>query len=435
VELEKKGIPTVTICTDAFVGLAREEAKNLGMPDLPLAIIKHPIGGEPLSVIHQRAEDAVAQVARALTGAPESGVALRPSEADTAVEPLTFARDDEVLEAYHARRWTDGLPFVLPTEERVRAMVAGSGRPRSEVIAVVPPRWATATAENVAINAVMAGCLPRHMPLLIAALQAACDPEFGLYSVQATTHPCAVLMLVSGPVVTELGLNCSHGAFGPGFRANAASGRAMRLVLLNVGGGIPGQGDQATHGSPAKFSYCVAENEAATPWEPFRVTRGFDRNDSTVTVFSGEGPHNINDHVCRSAHSTLAVVADTMTTIGHNNAGSVVRGDVLVAFGPEHAHTIASGGLSKLDVQRFLFEHARNKVGKLNLRAMYKAENWPDWVDATDDEALCPIVGKPEDIHIVVTGGPGKHSAFIPTFGTSKSVTRKIDAGGRGESG
>jgi hypothetical protein len=235
------------------------------------------------------------------------------------------------------------------------------------------------------------------------------------------------MMLISGPIVEELGLNFRHGAFGPGFRANASIGRAMRLVLMNVGGGIPGEGDQATHGSPAKFSYCVAENEAATPWEPFRVTRGFSRTDSTVTVFSGEGPHNINDHVCTSAETTLTVVADTMTTIGHNNAGSVIRGDVLVAFGPEHAHTLASGGLSKADVQKFLYERARNKVGLLKLRAMYKAENWPDWVDQNDDEALCPIVGKPEDIHLVVTGGPGKHSAFIPTFGTSKSVTRKIE--------
>jgi hypothetical protein len=234
-------------------------------------------------------------------------------------------------------------------------------------------------------------------------------------------------MLVSGPIVKELGLNFSHGAFGPGFRPNAACGRAMRLVLINVGGAIPGDGDQSTHGSPAKFSYCVAENEAATPWEPFRLTRGFDAKDSTVTVFSGEGPHNVNDHVCASAETTLTVGADTMTTIGHNNAGSVIRGDVLVAFGPEHAHTIASGGRSKRDVQRFLFEHARNKVGKLKLRAMYKAGNWPDWVDSTDDAALCPIVGQPEDIHIVVTGGPGKHSAFIPTFGTSKSVTRRIE--------
>jgi hypothetical protein len=419
----------VTICTEAFIGLAREESKNLGMPDLPLAIIKHPIGGESLAVIHQRAEDALPQIIRGLTGDVASRPAGAVSRAGAAApEHFTFANEDEALETFHTRRLTDGLPFVLPTAERVKAMIAGSGRQAGEVIAVVPPRWAEATVENIAINAVMAGCRPQYMPVLIAALQAAADPAFGLYSVQATTHPCAVMMLVSGPIVQEIGLNFRHGAFGPGFRANASIGRAMRLVLVNVGGGIPGEGDQATHGSPAKFSYCVAENEAATPWEPFRVTRGFARTDSTVTVFSGEGPHNINDHVCTSAETTLTVVADTMTTIGHNNAGSVIRGDVLVAFGPEHAHTVASGDMSKGDVQRFLFERARNKVGLLKLRAMYKAENWPDWVAQNDDEALCPIVGKPEDIHIVVTGGPGKHSAFIPTFGTSKSVTRKIEA-------
>ncbi len=418
----------MTICTEAFIGLAREESKNLGMPDLPLAVIKHPIGGESLAVIHQRAEDALPQVIRALTGEAATRPASAVSNADaTANERFTFADEDEALETFHLRRLTDGLPFVLPTAERVQAMIAGSGRRAGEVIAVVPPRWAEATVENIAINAVMAGCRPQYMPVLIAALQAAADPAFGLYSVQATTHPCAVMMLVSGPLAQELGLNFRHGAFGPGFRANASIGRAMRLVLMNVGGGIPGEGDQATHGSPAKFSYCVAENEAATPWEPFRVTRGFAKSDSTVTVFSGEGPHNINDHVCTSAETTLTVVADTMTTIGHNNAGSVIRGDVLVALGPEHAHTIASGGMSKADVQKFLYERARNKVGLLKLRAMYKAENWPDWVDQNDDEALCPIVGKPEDIHIVVTGGPGKHSAFIPTFGTSKSVTRRIE--------
>jgi hypothetical protein len=397
------------------------------MPNLPLAIIKHPIGGESLAVIHQRAEDALAQVVRGLTGDPATRAAAASSAGAGPNERFTFTDEDEALESFHARRLTDGLPFVLPTAERVEAMIAGSGRRASEVIAIVPPRWAEATVENIAINAVMAGCRPQYMPVLIAALQAAADPAFGLYSVQATTHPCAVMMLVSGPIVDELGLNFRHGAFGPGFRANASIGRAMRLVLVNVGGAIPGEGDQATHGSPAKFSYCVAENEAATPWEPFRMARGFARGDSTVTVFSGEGPHNINDHVCTSAETTLTVVADTMTTIGHNNAGSVIRGDVLVAFGPEHAHTIAAGGMSRADVQKFLYERARNKVGLLKLRAMYKAENWPDWVDQDDDEALCPIVGKPEDIHIVVTGGPGKHSAFVPTFGTSKSVTRKIE--------
>ncbi|MBI4081538.1 MAG: hypothetical protein HY423_02900 [Candidatus Lambdaproteobacteria bacterium] len=342
-------------------------------------------------------------------------------------ERLTFENDDDAREAFHARRWSDGLPFVFPTEQRVRAMIAGAGRPAAEPIGVVPPRWAEATVENIAINAVMAGCKPEYMPLLIATLQAACDPAFGLYSVQATTHPCAVTMVVSGPVVARLGLNFSHGAFGPGFRANATLGRAVRLVLINVGGGLPGDGDQSTQGNPGKFSYCIAEHEAATPWEPFRVARGFGKGESTVTVFSGEAPHNINDHVCTSAYSTLSVVADVMGHIGHNNAGSIGRGDVLVVLGPEHAHTIASGGLSRRDVQWFLFEHARNALAKVRIRAQYRQAQWPRWLNPENAEALLPIVEAPEDIHVLVAGGPGKHSAFIPTFGNYRSVSRRVE--------
>ncbi|MBI4083671.1 MAG: hypothetical protein HY423_13785, partial [Candidatus Lambdaproteobacteria bacterium] len=306
-----------------------------------------------------------------------------------------------------------------------------AGRPGSEVIGILAPRWAEATVENIAINAVMAGCQPKVMPVLIAAVQAACDPAFNLFGVQATTHPCAVLMVVSGPIVKELGLNVAHGAFGPGFRANATLGRAMRLLLMNVGGGIPGQGDQATHGTPAKYSYCVGENEEATPWEPFRVARGFDRKESTVTVFSGEAPHNINDHVCTSAFTTLGVIADVMATIGHNNAGYPNKSDLLVALGPEHAHTIVAGGLSKLDAQTFLWEKARVTVGThRRLRAMYKSANWQLWIDKEDDNAGVPIAAKPEDINLLVTGGPGKHSLFIPTFGSSRSVTRRVEVAG-----
>jgi len=345
---------------------------------------------------------------------------------DLVSEALTFKDTEDVIEAFHARRWTDGLPIVPPTPERVNAMIAATGRSAREVVAVVPPRWAEATVENVAVNAVMAGCKPEYMPLLLAAVEAACDPAFSLYSVQATTHPCAVLMVVSGPVVKELDLNYRHGIFGPGFRANASIGRAMRLVLINVGGGIPGSGDQSTQGSPAKFSYCIAENEEACPWEPYRVTKGFAATDSTVTVFSGEGPHNINDHLCQSAHTILAVAADAMAHIGHNNAGSVSKGDLLVVLGPEHAHSIAAGGLSRQDAQQFLFDKARNRLGKVKLRATYKAVNWPAWINPDDDDEMLPIVSVPEHINILVSGGPGKHSAFIPTFGTSFSVTRKI---------
>lgn len=338
-------------------------------------------------------------------------------------EALTFGSADEALEAYHERGWTDGLPIIMPTGERIQAMIAASGLPGSTPVGVIPPRWAEATVEHIAINAVMAGCLPAHMPVLVAAVEAACDPEFVLYSVQATTHPCAVLMVVSGPIVQELGMNFSHGVFGPGNRANAAMGRAMRLVLINVGGAIPGRGDQSTQGSPAKYSYCIAENEEASPWPPFRVSLGFGFEDSTVTVFSGEGPHNVNEHVCDTSFTTLRVIASVMTTLAHNHVTGVSQGDCLVVLGPEHAHTIASGGHSRSDVQRYLWETARNPVGRIH---DVRRANWPAWVNHEDPEAMVPITEKPEDIRLMVAGGPGKHSCFIPTFGFQRSVTRKI---------
>ena len=342
-------------------------------------------------------------------------------------EVLNFSSPEEVVDSFHARGWTDGLPIIPPTEERVRAMVLATGLHAAEVIGVVPPRWAEATVENIAVNAVMAGALPEYMPVIVTALQAVCEPAFGLYSVQATTHPCGILLVVTGPVVDQLGINKGFGVFGPGNRANASIGRAMRLTLINVGGGIPGHGDQSTQGSPGKYSYCIAENEEATPWEPFRISLGFEAGDSTVSVFAAESPHNINDHMCTSSRDVLTTVASVMATTGSNNACCLDSGDVLVVLGPEHAHTISSGNTSKWEVQQFLFENARNTIGQLRKRAMWGMANFPKWVQVDDDATRVPIVGRPEDIHIIVTGGVGKHSSFIPTFGVYKSVTRKIE--------
>lgn len=342
-------------------------------------------------------------------------------------ELLRFGNVDEVYDAFCEKQWTDGLPIVPPTVEKVTRMIEAAGRSPGETLGIMPPRFAEATVENVAINAVMAGCLPAYFPVLLAAVEAACDPAFGLYSIQATTHPCGVLMLLTGPVVEALGLNMGQGAFGPGNRANATLGRAMRLVLINVGGGLPGKGDQSTQGSPGKYSYCIAENEAASPWEPFRIAQGFTASDSTLTIMSAESPHNINDHVATKDTDLLITVADAMATIGHNNACCIGSGDVLVAMGPEHAHTAASGGMSRRDVQQFLFEQARNRIGKIRNRAMWDMFDWPEWVDKTDDDFMVPLVEKPEDILLIVVGGAGKHSAFMPTFGVDKSITRKIE--------
>ena len=181
---------------------------------------------------------------------------------------------DEIDTHYQERGWTDGLPIVPPTERRVHELLKQTPRDPREVVGVLPPRQGEATVEKIAVNAVMAGCRPEYFPVVLAAIEALADPLFNLDSVQATTHPVATLLVVNGPITRAIGLQAGYGSFGQGFRANLTIGRAVRLVLMNVGGGLPGSGDRATQGTPAKIAYCVAENEAESPWEPLHVEAG-----------------------------------------------------------------------------------------------------------------------------------------------------------------
>jgi hypothetical protein len=337
--------------------------------------------------------------------------------------PDDFEQANEVC---RARGWTDGLPIVPPTEERVQRMLEYCDRPWNTAIARLPPRWGETTPLRLAANAVMAGCRPEYLPIVMLALEAMCEQPFNLYGIQATTHPCAPLVIVNGPIGRELGINASHNAFGPGVQSNATIGRAIRLALINIGGAIPRIGDMATFGSPAKYTYCVAENEAESPWEPLHVERGFSRETTTVTVFAAEGPHNINDHESTTADGILKMVAGTMAITGANDV--YYEAQPLVVFGPEHAATVAGGGYSKTDVQRFLFENARLPLGKFsqeNIDRRFRIMFAGRYADADIDE-LIPVVQRPEDIAVIVLGGAGKHSAYIPTFGGTRSVTRAL---------
>ncbi|MBI1845985.1 MAG: hypothetical protein HYR86_03310 [Candidatus Rokubacteria bacterium] len=325
---------------------------------------------------------------------------------------------EAVYQAFVEREWCDGLPVVPPTEERVCAMLGEADGGRS--LGAMPPLWREATLEKLAINAVMAGCAPPMFPVVVAAVEAMLDPAFNLYGVQATTHPVAPLLIVNGPYGRQIGLHAGSGCFGPGFRANATIGRAIRLILLNVGGAWPGRHDMATQGSPAKFSYCIAENEAASPWEPLR-------QGNTVTVFGGEGPHNVNDHVSTTAAGILATVADTAVSLGSNVGWYFSQSQLLVVFGPEHARTVADDGFGRADVQRFLFEHARLPLRTLKLGGMWGIQDWPPWMLALrDDDALPPSVPSPDDILVMVAGGPGKHSTVVPNCTFSSAVSRSI---------
>jgi hypothetical protein len=412
-----------------FQKLALGEMAALGALGLPLLVIQHPLGGEAPEGVSRRVGQAVEQLSSLL--GPRTPDDLGRSDADASAAsdddaPSIAIEESLVYEEFVRRQWCDGLPIVAPTPERVAAMLAGARAKAEESLGLMPPLWRECSIEKLAVNAVMAGCEPAHFPIVIAAVEAMLDPSFNLYGVQATTHPVAPLVIVSGPLARALGLHAGSGAFGPGFRANAVIGRAVRLILMNVGGGWPGRHDMATQGSPAKFAYAIAEREDG-PWEPLHVALGFAHDDSVVTVYGGEGPHNVNDHVSTTAAGILNNVSDVAASLGSNVGWYFSQSQLLVALGPEHAATIAGDGFARADVQRFVFEHARLPLGRLKLGGMWGMHDWPLWMQkATDDAVLLPQVPSPADVFVLVMGGSGKHSAVVPNCTFSRAVSRVV---------
>src|SRR5439155_3757720 len=250
-----------------------------------------------------------------------------------------------------------------------------------EVIATLPPRFGEATRRVIAINAVLAGCPPECLPVLVSATRALARPELNLRGVNATTHPVAPLLIVSGEIVEQAGYNSGLGAFGPGNRANATTGRAIRLLLMHVAGAVPGPGDASTQGGPAKYAYCVAENLAATPWESYPASVGVDAP-SAVTVHCGEAPHNFHDMESDDPGRILDKCASAMASLGQNNV-VIAQGEYFVALGPEHAATIASHGSSRRDVTSYLFDRARLPAGAI--RAQFDPIAWDPWLHAVPD--------------------------------------------------
>src|SRR5689334_5492984 len=345
------------------------------------------------------------------------------SERGPAATVFTFPGPFEDIDNhYQERGWTDGLPIVPPTETRVHEFLKQTTRDPREVVGVLPPRQGEATVEKIAVNLVMAGGQPEYLPVVLAAIEALADPLFNLDSVQATTHPVAPLVVVNGPIARALGINGGYNCFGQGFRANVTIGRAVRLVLMNIGGGLPGSGDRATQGNPAKIAYCVAENEAESPWEPLHVEAGYPRDTSVVTVFGCEGPHNIQDHYSNTALGVLKTVAGAMGQAGSNNL--LGWGGPLLALGPEHAATIARDGYSKAKVKEFLFEHARFPFARLGRE--YQQQQVERHGAADAPSTMLSIVERAEDIAIIVAGGAGKHSCWQPTFGDGTHYTRRV---------
>jgi hypothetical protein len=374
-----------------------------------------------------------AQVLAGLTGQTMSG-----SRVEDAAGPLAPWSDvvevpvssglavGEVNDFFVSTGWTDGLPVVPPIPELVDAMVRASGRDPDEIIALLPPADGAATVRRIATNAVMAGCLPEYLPVVIAAVQAVADPLYGLTHRQITTHAGAPLIIVNGPIAQRLDINGATGAFGSGWRANATIGRALRLVLVNVGGSVPGVTDMSQTGHPGKYSYCIAENEAANPWEPLHVERGFQLAQSTVTVINAEAPHSITDNVNTSAREILRTCASTFATLGTNNIYS--QGDPALALGIEHAKYIADEGWNKRDIRLYMYEAARLPLRLVQNRGKSLGPDFPKWLDPGEPEDMVPIVTHPDELILLVAGGSGGKSMGIHTAGKqSRAISRLIE--------
>jgi len=333
---------------------------------------------------------------------------------------------DAVNALMRERGWSDGLPLIPPTAARVERMLAYCDRPWDQPVAKMAPRYGEATPLRLAANAVMAGCRPEYFPLLVLAIEAMCEEPFNLYAIQATTHLCAPLVVVNGPVAKELDINSGHNAFGPGWQANATIGRAIRLALVNIGGAIPGSGDMSTFGAPSKFSYLAAENEAASPWQPLHVERGIPREASAVTVIGAECPHNVNDHESITAEGILTTIAGTLVGTGTNDI--YYESQPLIVMGPEHARTVADGGYSKAGAKRYIHEHAHLPLGRFSKENIERRMRvtWKEKYATAGMDAPVYMVQRPEDILIAVIGGAGKHSAVIQTFGATRAVTRPL---------
>jgi hypothetical protein len=263
---------------------------------------------------------------------------------------------EDEFEAMYERGWSDGLPVVPPTPDRVLAMLEGTTRAPDEVVAIVPPDLVECTVEKVAINAVMAGCRPEYLPTVIAAVEAACTDEFNMHGLLATTWFAGPILIVNGPVRLRLKMNSGVNVFGPGNRANASIGRALQLVVRNVGGGRPGGVDRATFGTPGKYTFCFAEDEEGSPWEPLSVSRGVARGVSAVTLFGGYGVNALSDQLSRTP-------ADLVRTFAAGMAG--VSRDAVLVVSPDHARLFRDAGWSRSQLLSALEERLGRDVSTM----------------------------------------------------------------------
>jgi hypothetical protein len=312
------------------------------------------------------------------------------------------------MEVCFDRGWTDGLPVTPPTDERVLRMLKGTTRSASEVIGRIPPNLSECTIEKVAINAVLAGCRPEYMPVLLAALEAALEPVFTLHGVLATTYFSSPIIIVNGPIAKKIGMNWGLNALGQGNRANATIGRALNLIVRNVGGGRPGEADRATLGAPSKFTLCFAEDESDPHWAPLSVARGFPRGVSTVTLFQGHGVEAFVDQKSRTPEALTRSIAMSLVKIGHPKLVQSAR--AVLVLSPEHYAIYREGGWDRKRIERALYE-ATVRPGR---ELVAGADGVGEGIPASRADESVPKFHEDALMVVRAGGSAGLFSAILP---------------------
>ncbi len=342
-----------------------------------------------------------------------SAVGARASRIDVSEDPYEYC----------VREFGDPLPVVPPTVERVEHMMRGLDP--AQVIGMIPPCYGEATVEKIAANAVMAGCEPAMMAVLLPLVRAVCDERLNIHGVQGTTHFAAPLIIVNGPIRRRLGFACGQNVFSNVARANSTLGRALQLILRNLGGAMPDGIDMSTLGNPGKFAYCIGENEEETPWEPLHVDLGFRSDQSAITLFAGEAPHGVSEHQARSAKGVLKAIAHALATVWSYRA--CMAAEALVVLGLEHVRTIHRDGFRKQDAREFLFNNTGIPIRAYDDDGEGTRQTHLYREVIIDGERCYQKFRSPDAIGIIVAGGgAGKFSAVIGSWATGSRGSQKV---------
>ncbi len=440
VQIERAGTPTVGIIASGFASDAGKSAATLGMPNLKTAVTPEDcITGLTPEQISQQMDLIIKDIEDALTKAVSTDVPhfdpdARPSPAESEVfEGLDrFDAFERMNVEFLDRGWGDGFPLLPPTPERVQRMLGGTKRDPQEVVTVLAPGLGLATVEKIAINCVMAGCEPEYLPVLLAATEAIADPNFNLSMVATSTGAHTPFLVVNGPLAKKFGMNSGRCALGPGkpSRVNTAIGRALRLIMMNVGHAYPGILDMDSIGSPAKYSMCVAENEDQNPWQPLHVERGYQREQSTLTVFNVRSYMEVDDLASYTAEGVLTSFSATLAHPGgeYMESGWQYRDRChhVLLITPDHARSLARGGFTKQGIREYLYHKTKLpwRILRNKRPDSFISADWR-WILTVPPETLMPCAGSPDWYQIIVVGGAAGKSAT--TISEGLSITRIIE--------